>query len=237
MKTAVVSGHSRGIGKALTLNLLQRGFSVIGLSRSHLSSVPENSSLTQISCDLQDYENIMAALGQIKAVSKEGIDILINNAGVGYFAPHETHSPEQIREMVAVNLTAPLLLINGLLRSLRKPKGLVINVGSASALETSPFGGAYAATKAGLKHFGEQLFKEVRKSGLRVCTLIPDLTTTSFYDEKSFQPAPNIDTALTTDDIERCMDFILDARSGLNINEIILRPQRLEISKKTRLSS
>lgn len=237
MKTAVVSGHSRGIGKALTLNLLQRGFSVIGLSRSRLLQVPENSSLTQISCDLRDHENIDAALRHINAITKNGLDVLINNAGIGYFAPHETHQSEQIREMVAVNLTAPLLLTNGLLRSLRQQGGLIINVGSASSLETSPFGGAYAATKAGLKHFGEQLFKEVRKNGLRVCTLIPDLTTTSFYDEKSFQPSAKIDTALTTDDIERCMDFILDARSGLNINEIIIRPQRLEISKKTQSSS
>lgn len=228
---AVVTGSSSGIGRAITETLLQNNWRVCGVSRR--TSSFNSPHYTHLSADLSDSQQVADVATQITR-ENPAIHALINNAGVGHFAPHEELSLTQITDLVSVNLLAPLILSKLLLRPLKETHGHLINISSFSALESSSFGAAYAATKAGLKHFGDSLFEECRKSGLRVTTISPDITRTPFYDELSFAPEDDEAAAITPECIAHTVLQILTQRSGTVTTHVALRPQRLFLKKRPR---
>lgn len=226
---AIVTGTSSGIGAALAEALVARDWRVVGLSRR----TPELHSphYTHVTCDLRETRKLPDVIQQI--IESHGpINALVNNAGLGHFAPHEELSADAIQEMVNVNLLAPLIITRTTLRSLKATRGHVILLSSFSALESSSFGAAYAATKAGLRHFGDSLFDEVRKSGVRVTTITPDLTRTPFYDHLTFAPeddsAAAIDPLLVVEEIVG----IMTRPEGSVTTHVVMRPQRVLIRKK-----
>jgi short-subunit dehydrogenase len=226
---AIVTGASSGIGAAVTSALLEAGWRVVGISRRAASFDSERYS--QIVCDLTKSDEISSVTKQI--ISAHGpVRALVNNAGVGYFAPHEELSSQQIHEMVTLNLLAPMLLTRGLLRSLKETKGHLILISSFSALESSSFGAAYAATKAGLKHLGDSLFDEVRKSGVKVTTITPDITRTPFYDDLSFAPDADPSAAVTPECVAQSVMQVLMQRPGTITTHVVLRPERLLLEKR-----
>lgn len=236
MKSAIVTGASSGIGKAITLQLIELGYAVTGLARRfdtmHLPAAAA-AAFTPLVCDVTDVQALQHAVQQIKQ-QHESIDVLINNAGVGWFGPHETLQPENIAAMVATNLQAPLILSSQLLRELRPARGWIINISSITATKSSTHGCAYAAAKAGLSHFGRSLFDEVRKSGVRVVTVHPDMTQTNFYAQADFQESPEPDAHLKPEDVAETIRFILSQRDGAVITELMLQPQKHRIQRKPR---
>jgi short-subunit dehydrogenase len=135
---------------------------------------------------------------------------------------------------VQTNLTAPLILTRLFLRSLKETEGFIINITSVTAELRSKWGGTYAATKAGLQHFSNILFEDVRKSGVKVVTIMPDMTDTAFYDHLSFKPDAHEAAHLTPGDVVDALDTILKKRKGSVITQITLRPQLHRIEKKKR---
>lgn len=228
---AVVTGSSSGIGEAITSTLISQGWTVRGVSR-RASSI-ESPFYSHITADLTDSHAINRVARQLLS-DHTTIDALINNAGVGHFAPHEELSVEQIEELVKLNLLAPLLLSKYLLRSLKETQGTLINISSFSAEESSSHGAAYAATKAGLRHFGDSLFDEARKSGVRVTTITPDITRTPFYDKLSFAPEDDELAAVTPQCVADSVLQILNQRNGTVTTHVVLRPQRLILKKRAR---
>jgi len=228
---AVVTGTTSGIGEAVATKLLNDGWTVHGIARRaatiaspryrhHQADLTHPSALESLVADIQRESDTVHAL--------------INNAGVGHFAPHEELSTQAIQEMIALNLTAPLLLTRGLLRAIKRSEGWVINISSFSAHESSSFGAAYAATKAGLQHFGDSLFDEVRKSGAKVATIAPDITRTAFFDSLTFSPEDDEAAAVTPQCIADTVSNILSQRNGTVITNVIVRPQRLMLRKGKR---
>jgi short-subunit dehydrogenase len=228
---AVVTGSSSGIGKAISQALLESGWSVCGISRRTISF--DSPHYIHCNADLSNSKQITDVVARITQ-EHSAIDALVNNAGIGYFAPHEELSLSQITELVSINLLAPLILTKLLLRPLKESRGHLINLSSFSALESSSFGAAYAATKAGLKHFGDSLFEECRKSGLRVTTISPDITRTPFYDELSFAPEDDDAAAITPECVAQTVLQILTQRAGTVTTHVALRPQRLFLKKRPR---
>ena len=98
----------------------------------------------------------------IKSIEKNepNINLLVNNAGVGFFGPHEEINVGNIQTMLRTNLEVPLILSHLLLRILKKNKGMIISVSSVTAKKISTHGCAYAASKAGLTHFHTSLLKK-----------------------------------------------------------------------------
>jgi len=229
MKKVVVTGASSGIGKEITHRLLKLGYAVTGISRSVKNEDFDSENFTSLQADLSD-EN--STLTICKTISKENIYILINCAGFGRFEPHEELSTKTITEMVYLNLTAPMLLTNALLRSLKKNDGYLININSIEALRASKFAGVYSATKAGLKAFGDSLFEESRKSGLSVTNINPDMTQSGFYDELRFQTSDKDDEKLFVQDIADIVEHILSMRKGAVVSEYTIRSLKFGISKK-----
>ena len=211
MKKAIVTGFSSGIGKAICESLKQNDYEVFSL----------NSRL----------EDIKALEKEIKELlKKQDIDLLVNCAGVGVFKPHEEISITKIQELINVNLTAPIILSNLLLRSLKKTKGHIINIASIEATRHSKFSALYTATKSGLRDFGLALFEELRKADVKITTINPDLTKTNFFDEFNFEPSENKKAHLIAEDIAKALIKILKF-DGV-VTDITIRPQRLEIKKK-----
>ncbi|MFO7263819.1 MAG: 3-oxoacyl-ACP reductase [Bacillaceae bacterium G1] len=225
---ALVTGASSGIGRELAKTLLDLGYPVYGLARDFSKCGLTHPRFFPLVCDVTHIPALRQALA---AVREQGhrVHILVNNAGVGYFGPHEQLSPEQIVQMVATNLTAPLVLTQMTLRQIKETRGVIVNVSSITAKKISTHGCAYAATKAGLTHFGASLFEEIRKTGVRVITLHPDLTDTGFYDHLDFRPAEGFDTVMEPETVSDALRFALSLPPGTVVTDITLRPQRNQI--------
>jgi short-subunit dehydrogenase len=163
-------------------------------------------------------------------IKEHNIVGLINSAGFGRFEPHEEHSIETITTMTALNLTAPMLLSKLLLRDIKKHQGFIINITSIEATKSAKFSALYSATKSGLRAFGLALFEEVRKSGVQVVTINPDMTDTAFFDELRFKP--HHEAALDTQSICKSVEMILDLPKEATITELTIRPQLFKIDKK-----
>jgi short-subunit dehydrogenase len=208
---AIVTGYSGGIGKAICEKLEQNGYNIIKLT-SRL-------------------ENLISLEKEVKDILKNtDINLLINCAGVGIFQPHEEISLVKIKELIDVNLTAPIVLSNLCLRSLKKTKGDIINITSIEATKHSKFSALYTATKSGLRDFGLCLFEEVRKSGVKVTTINPDITQSNFFDTLQFKPSQKKDTYLLPQTIAKAILNII-AMDGV-VTDITIRPQRFEIQRK-----
>jgi short-subunit dehydrogenase len=182
--------------------------------------------------DLADAEQITKAVDTLRQKHR-AIHALINNAGVGHFAPHEELSISQLKEIVEVNLLAPLVMTKLLLRDLKEVRGSVINISSFSAYESSSFGAAYAASKAGLLSFSRSLFDEARRSGLKVCCISPDITRTPFYDDVSFAPEDDVDAAIAPESIANAVLAALRQPEGTVTTELVVRPQRVLLKKRS----
>lgn len=208
---AIVTGYSSGIGYEIAKIFEQNSYEVIRLK-------------TRLN-------NKQALEKEIKECLKEGeIDLLVNCAGVGVFKPHEEISLNKIQELIDVNLTAPIILSNLCLRSLKKSKGHIINISSIEATRYSKFSALYTATKAGLRSFSLALFEELRRADVKVTNINPDLTKTNFFDDFNFEPSDNKNAFINPKDIAKQVLEIIQF-DGV-ITDITLRPQRLEIKKK-----
>lgn len=210
-KKAIVTGYSSGIGKAICEALETDSYSIIKLTSR-----------------LEDISSLEKEIKEL-LINNE-IDLLVNCAGLGIFEPHEEINVSKIKELIDINLTAPIILSNLLLRSLKKTKGNIINITSIEATKHSKFSALYTATKSGLRDFGLCLFEEVRKSGVRVTNINPDITKTNFFDELKFEPSQKEETYLLPETIAKIVIDILHT-NGV-ITDLTIRPQRFELSKK-----
>ena len=224
MESVVITGASSGIGKALSALFIQRGIHVLGMSRT----ISEKEGLTPIQCDLTQLQTLEKSLKPYLHSHK--IIGLINCAGFGRFEPHEEHDVKTVTQMTALNLTAPMILSNLLLREIKKHQGFIINITSIEATKSSKFSAVYSATKSGLRAFGLSLFEEVRKSGVQVITINPDMTDTAFFDDLRFKP--HHEAVLDTQSICKSVEMILDLPQEATITELTIRPQLFRIDKK-----
>ncbi len=206
----VITGSSSGIGKAIATHLYNLGYEIIPL-KSRL-------------------ENSKKLKQEVKSIQGE-IDFLINAAGIGVFEPMQTISIEKIEKLIAINLTAPIILSKLLLPKLKKTEGVIINITSIEALRASKYSALYSASKAGLYHFGKCLFEEVRKDGIKVVTINPDLTNTPFFEKNNlqFKPKQGAEFSINPNEIAKLVEVILNSQAA--ITDITLRPQKVGIEK------
>lgn len=246
MKIAIVTGASSGIGLSISKIILNLGYKVYGIGRNFSKNINytkdtnmntniNTKNFIPVTCDLTCINLLEEKIKEIKRIEKENnnsINILVNNAGVGYFGPHEELNSKKIHEIVSTNLEAPLVLSQLLLRDLKKNKGYIINISSIEAKKSSVYGCAYGATKAALTHFSNSLFEESRKYGVKVVTIHPDMTKSNFYRNANFKEGEDYDTYINPEEVAEAVNMILTARDGLVVTDITLRPQRNNIKRK-----
>lgn len=225
-KTAVITGISSGIGKALTLQLLQGGANVVGWGRNAPDYQHEN--LTFISCDVSDEQAVQAAADATLAQAGR-IDFLINNAGFGYFAPIEAFDIGQWRKMLDVNLTGMFLVTRSLVGNMKQHRaGHIMNISSIAGRVGMPQGEGYNASKFGVAGFSECLFHELRKEGIKVTTVYPGSAETKFFDA-----IPGFDAhkgMMDPDELAGTLFHILNTSPNFVVREIELRPLNSKVS-------
>ena len=225
----LITGITGGFGRALGAEFRRRGFRVIGSARR----APESADFADefIAADLSNPDGVRGLAAEVRARHGK-LDVLVNNAGIGCFGPHEELPIDALQRMMRLNLEVPVLLCRLLLRSLKASGGQIINISSVTATKEAPHGCAYAATKAGLSHFSESLFAEVRKSGVNVTVIEPDMTRSDFYEPLNFTCAEGEEYALLPQDVADAVVYAVTSPGYANVSRVTLQPQKNRIARK-----
>ena len=176
-KVAIVTGASRGLGRAMALGLAAEGARVLAAARSttELAELAEQAggAIVPVTCDIAAMEQVTGLVP--RALAQFGrLDIIVNNAGVAPASAFDQTSLDVWRNVFDVNVLAPVALIQAALPHLRAQRsGKIINVGSLSSLRGKPLLAAYSASKGALLRLTEALAGEVAKDGIQVNLVAP----------------------------------------------------------------
>lgn len=179
-KVAVVTGVSRGIGKACVTALIEQGVKVAGWGlRKPEYTHPD---FHFIHCNVKDPTAVENACTETME-KFSAIHILINNAGLGYFGKLEEMSLEHWHEMFAVNVHGVFYCLKNVIPVMRKQKlGHIINISSIAGNTAVVEGSGYSATKSAVKSITHSLFREVRSDNIKVSAIYPGSTNTDFFN-------------------------------------------------------
>src|SRR5687768_11681565 len=188
-KVAVVTGGSRGIGLAIARALLERGANVaitatssttLTAAAQELQAVARDSAVLPLQADVRRFAEVEKAVNTVTS-RFGGLDVLINNAGVGVFRRVADMSVHEWQQVIDTNLTGVFHCCRAALPHLReRGGGWIINVSSLASTNAFPEAAAYCASKAGLNAFSEALMQEVRHDGIRVAYVMPGSVRTGF---------------------------------------------------------
>ena len=226
-KTAIVTGGTKGIGRAIAEALLREGLSVCIAARDQdqidkaVNELGDNA--YGFACDVRDYEQV-EGLFTYTIMELGGLDILVNNAGIGIFQTVEETSAEDFRAVLETNVFGVFYCCREAIPEMRKRGGgYIINISSLAGANPHPRMAAYNASKFGLNGFSEALMQEVRHDGIKVSYIMPGSVNTEFggetaSDEKSWQ--------LTPDDIARVVVDLLHHDDRALPSRVEIRPSK-----------
>jgi 3-hydroxy acid dehydrogenase/malonic semialdehyde reductase len=218
--TALVTGASRGIGRAIALRLAPRR-RIIAAART----APELETLAAeigkkggtceaLVIDITDGRAVRSAL--------EGreVDVVVNNAGVGVMKPFVELQPEEWQRMMDVNLNAVYHVTHALVPGMiQRGRGHVVIIGSLAGKSGFAGGTGYSATKFAVNGFAESLMLEVRDAGVKVSVVAPGSVATSFSRSGRDQS-----WKLTADDVAASVEFLLDTPERMLVDRVEMRP-------------
>jgi NAD(P)-dependent dehydrogenase (short-subunit alcohol dehydrogenase family) len=227
--SALVTGAGRGIGRAIALALAREGALVTAVSRS----------ATELDALVEEIEALgargLAFPGDVRGPSVcesavaaavqhfGGLQVLVNNAGVGVFADVADTTDEQWDTVLGTNLTAVFRLTRTALPHLARQGGHVIMISSLAGSNANPGMAAYAASKAALDHFARCLLLEVRQRAIKVSIVAPGSVDTGFSRTPR---ATDASWMLSPDDVAGAVLDLLRMRNAAHASRIELRPSR-----------
>lgn len=234
-KVAVVTGAGRGIGRDLVLRLAQEGVRTVGVDRDAdtLSTLTDELGdgppSLQVVADVTSKEDAARVVAEtLKELGR--VDVLVNNAGVGATAPTDLLDEAAWRRCVDVNLTGVFLMSQAVMPVMKDQRwGRIINAASFAAVVPSVAHAAYAATKAGVVHFGRALAGEVGPWGITVNGYAPGMVPTEL-NRFAERPAAEQERLLstltlrrwgTTEDIGDLVCFLASERAGYITGQLI----------------
>lgn len=186
-KVVLVTGASRGIGRALALKLAGCGAKLVLAARSERDLTELGAELTASGVPTFLWPADVTDKEAVKSLVEKGgehfgrLDVLINNAGIGLRALVAEINAGEMEQALAVNLLGPLYLIQAVIPwFLQQGGGLIVNICSLGAIQSAPNIGGYSATKAALAALGSAVRLELWNQGVRVCNVFPGSAATSF---------------------------------------------------------
>jgi NAD(P)-dependent dehydrogenase (short-subunit alcohol dehydrogenase family) len=230
-KVAIVTGSTKGIGRAIAEALAREGMDVCVSARSEdevQRAVGELGDagagrVTGAVCDVRDYEEVRA-LFEHTVAEFGGVDVLVNNAGIGLFQSVEEMSPEDFRAVLETNLNSVFYCCHEAIPLMRaRGGGYIINISSLAGANPHPRMAAYNASKFGLNGFSEALMQEVRHDGIKVSYIMPGSVNTHFGDD---EPSPEKSWQLQPEDIAQVVLDLLHYPARSLPSRVEIRPSR-----------
>jgi 2-dehydro-3-deoxy-D-gluconate 5-dehydrogenase len=191
-KVAIVTGASRGLGRAAATALVAEGMSVLAVARDESSllqlATEHPGRVLAAACDVRDLDAVRG-LADLAVERLGRLDVVVNNAGIAPASAFIDQDWERWNEVLAVNVTAPAALAQAAGRVfIDQGSGKVINVASTSGLRGKPILVAYSASKAALIRFTEALAAEWAPHGIQVNAIAPGAFTTDAQEAVTSDP-------------------------------------------------
>jgi NAD(P)-dependent dehydrogenase (short-subunit alcohol dehydrogenase family) len=228
-KVVIVTGSGGGIGSAICRVFKEANATVVPFYRdsTEFNELRKKGAIREgeagVKIDVTREEEID---GAIERVCRDygTIDILINNAGVGFFGPIDTIESIQWKEMVDVNLTATFLLTRSVVGVMKeRGDGVIINIASLTGLKGYPKCSAYGATKAGVIGLTRSLAEELIPHGIHVVAICPGSVDTPFQDNiPKLLPREKM---LKPEDVARTALFVATLPERAMIEDVVIRPR------------
>jgi short-subunit dehydrogenase len=227
MSTWIVTGASRGLGRHLTLQLAQRGDTVLACARDEarlatLASIATGGEVRPVPLDLSDARQIAVRL---RAAMGGAGDIagVINNAGIGHYKPFLEHSETELLQILQVNIGSVMQVCHAVLpRLLRQGHGHIVNIGSDLGRRPLANMAAYVASKHALTGFTHSLLREVKSQGVRVSLINPGMIDTDFNGGTEGQGDPH--ACLSPAALATLILQVIDQPAGLVVDELTVHP-------------
>ena len=228
-RVAIVTGGTRGIGRAIAASLVSAGVKVAITARNEkdladaVSELKQNGHAAGYVCDVRNYEQVKSTVAQITA-DLGSVDILVNNAGVGIFETVESMPVEDFHAVLETNVFGVFYCCHEVIPLMkRRGGGYIINISSLAGANPHPRMAAYNASKFALNGFSEALMQEVRHDNIKVSYIMPGSVNTEFggdspSDENNWQLQP-ADIASTVMDLLEYPDRSL-------VSRLEMRPSR-----------
>jgi NADP-dependent 3-hydroxy acid dehydrogenase YdfG len=225
---AIVTGASRGIGRAIALQLAAY-YEIGAVSRSadalrELAREIESAggACRTIPLDLTDHGAITTTLRDLEPA------VLVNNAGVGVIKPLLELTPEEWHRMVATNFDALFYVTRAVLPGMiRRGGGDVVTIGSLAGRNSFAGGTCYAGTKHAVIAFTESLMAEVRQQKVRVSVVMPgSVSTTMRANMRSFKEGTEPSWMLTAEDVAAAVEYLVRQPGNAHVSRIEMRPSR-----------
>ena len=212
-----ITGCSTGFGRALATQVLERGYSVVITARDKhdIRELADKGDALLLKLDVTNPKQVKRAVK--KALHEFGhIDVLVNNAGIGYFGAIEESEDSRVRRMFDINLFGAGSVIGAILPGMRENRsGIIVNISSIGGMCSAPALGYYSATKFALEGMSEALRQEVEPLGIKVMVVEPSGFRTDWAGRSAKDSKNNIkDYAATSGANRRAIRAISGKQRG-----------------------
>ena len=227
MKTALVTGASKGIGRQIALTLAQNGYTVIGTYNSTKVAEDNESNIIYTKCDVSDYAQVVALFEHIKDSFKT-LDAVVNCAGVSWVGLLQDMTEEEIAKLVRINLNGTIFVCQQAADVMVKQhSGNIVNISSIWGSNGASCEAVYSATKGGINAFSKALAQELAPSGIRVNAVCPGVIKTDMLncfseeDLRSLAEETPLGRIGSVQDVADMVEFLLSDKAKFVTGQVI----------------
>lgn len=228
-QTAIITGASRGIGRAIALELAQQNIRVILIARNANELAELQKQIEQeggqadfYALDISQAAEVKQTVDQILEKHAQ-VNYLINNAGVGSFQDFEAFDEAEWDRIMDINLKGTFMLTKTLVGHMKAQKqGHIVTIASDVSKRTFPQGSVYCASKYAQEALMSALRKEVRSFGIKVSVVYPGMVATHFGGSQPDEPEKAL--WLKPQDIAQSVSYILNAPAHVVVDELMIHP-------------